>query len=143
MINKVQLIGNLGADPTRRFTASGRCVTSFPVATHEQWNDNKGDKQQRTTWHRVVVWGKQAENCANYLSKSRKVFVEGKLQNRSYKDDKGNERFVTEVIARQVHFLDNSGNTTNTTDPDNTEDNQEDNNTPDDNTPPVDEGDLV
>ena len=105
MVNKVILVGNLGKDPDVRFTASGRAVCKFPVATSERWTDQQGQKQERTEWHNVVVWGKQAETCGQYLAKGRQVFVEGSIHTRSYDDKDGNKRYITEIVARDVRFL--------------------------------------
>ena len=105
MFNKITLIGRLGRDPEAR-TASAGTVVNFSLATDEMWLDGQGQKQTRTEWHRVVVWGKQAELCAKYLAKGRLVFVEGSLQTRKYQDSQGQERSVTEVKAQRVLFLD-------------------------------------
>jgi len=105
MFNKITLIGRLGRDPEAKMTSAGT-VVNFSLATDEAWLDSQGQKQTRTEWHRVVVWGKQAELCAKYLAKGRLVFVEGSLQTRKYQDDKGQERSVTEVKAQRVLFLD-------------------------------------
>jgi single-strand DNA-binding protein len=88
-LNKVMLIGNLGKDPELRFTPSGRAVARFSVATSEQWTDQQGQRQDRTEWHNVVVWGKQAETCGQYLSKGRQVFIEGSVRSRKYDDKEG------------------------------------------------------
>ncbi len=104
-VNKVILIGNLGGDPEKRFTGSGAAVTTFNIATTDRWNDKQGQKQERTEWHRIVVWGKQAENCAQYLSKGRPVYIEGRLQTREWDDKDGNKRYTTEVVAQRVQFL--------------------------------------
>lgn len=105
MVNKVILVGNLGRDPELRFTPSGRPVAKFSVATSERWVDQDNQRQERTEWHNVVVWGKQAEACGQYLSKGRQVYVEGSIRSRSYDDKDGNKRYVTEIIARDVRFL--------------------------------------
>lgn len=105
MVNKAILIGNLGKDPEVRFTPSGRAVAKFSIATSERWTDQQGQKQERTEWHNIVVWGKQAETCGQYLAKGRQVFVEGRISNRSYDDKDGNKRYITEIIARDVRFL--------------------------------------
>jgi len=105
MFNKVTLIGRLGRDPEARTTPTG-AVVNFSLATDETCLDSQGQKQTRTEWHRVVVWGKQAELCAKYLAKGRLVFVEGSLQTRKYQDNQGQERSVTEVKAQRVLFLD-------------------------------------
>jgi single-strand DNA-binding protein len=104
-LNKVMLIGNLGKDPEVRFTPSGRAVGRFPVATSEVWNDAEGQRQERTEWHNVVVWGKQAETCGQYLAKGRQVFIEGSIRSRQYDDKDGNRRYITEVVAQRVQFL--------------------------------------
>ncbi len=108
-LNKVLIIGNLGKDPEVRFTGSGRAVARFPVATSETWNDQEGQRQERTEWHNVVVWGKQAESCGQYLSKGRQVFLEGSIRTRQYDDKEGNKRYITEVIAQRVQFLGSRG----------------------------------
>ena len=104
-LNKVMLIGNLGKDPELRFTPSGRAVARFSLATSEQWTTPEGQKQERTEWHNVVVWGKQAESCGQYLSKGRQVYVEGSVRSRQYDDKEGQKRYITEVIAQRVQFL--------------------------------------
>ncbi len=104
-VNKVILIGNLGRDPELRYTASGQGVTNFTLATNERWRDKDGNNQERTEWHRIVVWGKSAENCAQYLQKGRSVYVEGRLQTREWEDKDGNKRSTTEVVALNVTFL--------------------------------------
>src|SRR3954471_22694744 len=104
-VNKVILIGNLGADPEVRFTPGGQAVCELRMATNEQWTDKQGAKQERVEWHRVVVWGKQAENCGKYLSKGRTAYVEGRLQTRQWDDKEGNKRYTTEIIANTVQFL--------------------------------------
>ena len=109
MVNKVILIGNLGKDPEVRFTPNGRALAKFPVATSERWTDQDGNKQERTEWHNVVVWGKQAETCGQYLSKGRQVFIEGSIRSRQYDDKDGNKRYITEIVARDVRFLGGGG----------------------------------
>ena len=108
-LNKVLIIGNLGKDPEVRFTPGGRAVARFPVATSEAWSDQEGQRQERTEWHNVVVWGKQAETCGQYLSKGRQVFLEGSIRSRQYDDKDGNKRYITEVIAQRVQFLGSRG----------------------------------
>jgi len=109
-MNKVILIGNLGNDPEKRFTAGGQPVATFNIATTERWKDRaNGQPQERTEWHRIVVWGQQAENCAQYLAKGRQVFVEGRLQTRQWEDKDGNKRSTTEVVAQRVLFLGSQG----------------------------------
>lgn len=108
-LNKVFLLGNLGKDPEVRFTPGGKAVAKFPVATSETWIDTAGNKQERTEWHSIVVWGKQGENCGQYLAKGRQVFVEGSIRSHSYDDKNGVKRFVTEIIAQRVQFLGGGG----------------------------------
>lgn len=105
-VNKVILIGNLGADPELRYTPNGnRPVCSLRIATSEVFKDKSGQRQEQTEWHRVTVWGEQAENCNKYLSKGRSVYVEGRLQTRSWDDKDGQKKYSTEVIAERVKFL--------------------------------------
>ncbi len=108
-VNKVILVGNLGRDPEVRFTASGKAVARFSVATSEVWNDAEGTRQERTEWHNVVVWGKQAESCGQYLQKGRQVYIEGAIRSRQYDDKDGNKKYITEVIAQRVQFLGGGG----------------------------------
>ncbi|RKH43719.1 single-stranded DNA-binding protein [Corallococcus sicarius] len=104
-VNKVILIGNLGADPEVRFTPGGQAVANFRIATSESWNDKNGQKQERTEWHRIVVWGKLAELCGEYLKKGRQCFVEGRLQTREWMDKENKKNYTTEVVATSVTFL--------------------------------------
>jgi len=104
-VNKVILIGNLGADPEVRSTGTGQMVATLRIATNERWTDKSGQKQERTEWHRVVIWGRQAELCKEYLSKGRQVYVEGRLQTREWTDKEGNKRYTTEIVAQTVRFL--------------------------------------
>jgi single-strand DNA-binding protein len=99
------LIGNLGKDPEVRFTPSGKAVAHFPVATGEVWTDAAGQRQERTEWHQVVVWNKQAEACGQYLAKGRQVYIEGAIRTRQYDDKDGQRRYVTEIVAQRVQFL--------------------------------------
>jgi single-strand DNA-binding protein len=108
-VNKVILVGNLGNDPEMRHTPGGAGVCEFRLATNESWNDKNGQRQERTEWHRIVVWGKKAEVCSKYLSKGRQVFVEGRLRTRTWDDKDGNKRYTTEVIANDVQFLGGAG----------------------------------
>jgi single-strand DNA-binding protein len=104
-VNKVILIGNLGAKPELKYLPSGQAVCEMRVATNESWTKD-GQKQEKTEWHRVVAWGKIGENCAQYLDKGRSVYVEGKLQTRSWDDKKtGEKRYATEIVALSVQFL--------------------------------------
>lgn len=109
-VNKVILVGNLGRDPEVRFTPSGAAVANFSIATTEKWNNKQtGNPEERTEWHRIVVWGKLAELCKEYLSKGRSVYVEGRLQTRQWDDKDGNKRYTTEVVAQTVQFLGSRG----------------------------------
>ncbi len=104
-LNKVMLIGNLGADPEVRSTGSGQSVATMRMATTEHWTDKTGQKAEKTEWHRVIAWGKQAELCKEYLTKGRQIYVDGKLQTREWTDKDGNKRWTTEVVATRVLFL--------------------------------------
>jgi len=108
-VNKVILVGNLGKDPELRNTTSGTSVCEFSIATGESWKGKDGQMQERTEWHRIIVWGKLGENCAKFLSKGRQVFLEGRLQTRSWEDKDGNKRYTTEIVARDVQFLGTGG----------------------------------
>lgn len=106
-INKVIIVGRLGQDPEVRYTPNGQGVANFSVATSETWIDKQsGDKQEKTEWHRIVVWGKLAELCRDYLKKGRQVYIEGKLQTRSWNDKTDVKRYATEIVAQNVQFLD-------------------------------------
>ncbi|MCB0421122.1 MAG: single-stranded DNA-binding protein [Bdellovibrionales bacterium] len=104
-VNKVIIIGRLGADPELKSISSGNNVCRLSVATSESWTDRNGQKQERTEWHRVVVWAKLADLCAKYLAKGRQVYLEGKLQTRSWEDQQGQKRYTTEIVANTVQFL--------------------------------------
>jgi len=104
-VNKAILIGNLGADPEVRFTPGGQAVANFRIATSESWTDKSGQKQERTEWHRIVVWGKLAELCGEYLAKGRQCFVEGRLQTREWMDKENRKNYTTEIVANNVVFL--------------------------------------
>ncbi|MCE9672381.1 single-stranded DNA-binding protein [Myxococcus stipitatus] len=108
-VNKVILIGNLGADPEVRFTPGGQAVANFRIATSESWTDKNGQKQERTEWHRIVVWGKLAELCGEYLKKGRQCYVEGRLQTREWTDKENRKNYTTEVVANAVTFLGGGG----------------------------------
>lgn len=111
-INKVIVVGRLGQDPEVRYTQGGQAVCNFSVATSESWNDKEGQRQEKTEWHRIVVWGKIAEICSQYLGKGRQVYVEGRLQTRQWDDKEGNKRYTTEIVANTVQFLDKAGDQT-------------------------------
>lgn len=108
-LNRVMVIGNLGADPEVRFTPGGQSVCNFRMAATETWTDKAGQKQQRTEWFRIVVWGKLAELCGEHLKKGRQAYVEGKLQTREYTDKEQRKQFTTEVVAHSVIFLGDGG----------------------------------
>ena len=109
MLNKVMIIGRLGRDPELRYTQSGSPVASLNIATDESYTDREGNKVDRTEWHRVSVFQRQAENCANYLTKGSLVFVEGSLQTRKWQDQQGQDRYTTEIKAQRVQCLDRKG----------------------------------
>ncbi len=104
-MNKVLILGNLGSDPEIAYTGSGQAVANFSLATNEVWTDKQGNKQERTEWHRIVVWGKQGENCKEFLRKGRTALVEGRLQTRTFDDKQGQKRSVTEIVAQNVVFI--------------------------------------
>lgn len=113
-VNKVILVGNLGKDPELRYTASGTAVANFSLATTERYKDRDGNSQEKTEWHNIVAWRQLAEICGKYLGKGRQVYIEGKIQTRSYEDRDGNRRYITEIVADQMQMLgrpgdDNSG----------------------------------
>ncbi|MEE4330048.1 MAG: single-stranded DNA-binding protein [Wenzhouxiangella sp.] len=109
-INKVILIGNLGADPETRHTAGGNAVTNLSLATSEAWRDRQsGEMQEKTEWHRVVLFSKQAEVAGEYLRKGSKVYIEGRLQTRKWQDRDGNDRWTTEIVANDMQMLDSRG----------------------------------
>lgn len=105
-INKVMLIGNLGSDPELRFTPNGVQVANFSLATTESWTDKSGERQERTEWHRIVLWRRLAEIAGQYLKKGSKIYIEGKLQTRSWEDQNGQKRYTTEVVANSMEMLD-------------------------------------
>ena len=109
-VNKVILIGNLGSDPEVRYTPDGVPVANFSLATSESWNDrNTGERQERTEWHRLVLWRKLAEIASQYLKKGSRIYVEGKLQTRSWDDQSGQKRYTTEVVVNDMQMLDSRG----------------------------------
>ena len=109
-LNKVMLIGNLGKDPEVRYTSSGVAVATFSLATNESWKDQDGNLQERTEWHNIVAWKKLAEICGEWLKKGKKVYIEGRIQTRSY-DDKntGAKKYITEIVADSMIMLDSKG----------------------------------
>ena len=104
-VNKVILIGNLGRDPETRYTTGGDAVTNLRIATTETWKDKSGEKQEKTEWHTVVLFGRQAEVAAEYLKKGRPVYIEGRLQTRKYTDKEGVEKYSTEIVADRMQLL--------------------------------------
>ena len=108
-INKVILIGNLGADPELRYTATGTAVANFTLATREAWTSKDGNKEDRTEWHRIVAWGRLGEICGEYLSKGKQVYIEGKIRTRSWEDRDGNKRYTTEILAQTMQMLGPAG----------------------------------
>ena len=113
-LNKVMLIGNLGKDPEIRYTGAGLPVATFSLATNESWKDQEGNLQERTEWHNIVAWSKLAEICQQYLKKGKKIYIEGRIQTRSY-DDKntGQKKYITEILANSMLLLDSRQRTEN------------------------------
>lgn len=103
--NKVFVVGHIGRDPELKYTQSGTPVTNFTLATNEVFNDREGKRQERTEWHRIVVWDRQAENVCQYMSKGKQVLVEGSLQTRKWQDQQGQDRYTTEIRAQRVVFM--------------------------------------
>ena len=110
-VNKAILIGNLGADPELRYTASGTAVAGFNMATTERYKDKNGELQERTEWHSIVCWGRLGELANEYLKKGRSVYIEGRIQTRNYEDKDGIKRYRTEIVALQMQFLGGRGGT--------------------------------
>lgn len=108
-VNKVILIGNLGADPEIRYTAGGTPVANFNLATKETWTNKDGVREDRTEWHRIVAWGKLGQICGEYLVKGKLVYIEGKLRTRSWEDREGNKRYTTEILAQTMQMLSPAG----------------------------------
>ena len=108
-VNKVILVGNLGRDAELRYTAGGAAVSTLNLATTEVWNDKQGQKQEKTEWHRIVLWGKQAESLQEYLVKGKQIYVEGRLQTRQWDDKDGNKRYTTEIKADRITLLGGGG----------------------------------
>jgi len=108
-VNKVILVGRLGRDPEVRYTPSGVTVATFSIATSDEWKDkDTGQKQERTEWHRIVAWRRLGEICGEYLRKGKQVYIEGKLQTRSWDDRDGNKRYTTEIVAQNMQMLDSA-----------------------------------
>jgi len=108
-VNKVILVGNLGRDAELRYTPGGAAVATLNLATTEVWNDKQGQRQEKTEWHRIVLWGKQAETLQEYLVKGKQIYVEGRLQTRQWDDKDGNKRYTTEVKADRITLLGGGG----------------------------------
>jgi len=108
-VNKVILVGNLGADPTVRFTPSGTAVANFNIATSERFTNKQGEKEDRTEWHRIVAWSRLAEICQQYLTKGKQVYIEGRLQTRQWEDQNGQKRTSTEIVASNMVMLGGRG----------------------------------
>ncbi len=105
-MNKVLLFGNLGRDPELRYTNGGQAVANFTLATSEKWGGKDGKpEQEKTEWHRIVVWGRQAENCQKFLTKGSQALIEGRIQSRDWEDKEGNKRTSTEIVAQRVQFV--------------------------------------
>ncbi len=104
-VNKAILVGNLGADPEIRYTPGGSAVANFNMATQEQWTGKDGERNERTEWHRIVAWGRLGEICGEYLHKGSQVYIEGRLQTRSWEDREGNKRYTTEIVAQNMQML--------------------------------------
>ncbi len=108
-VNKVILVGHLGANPEVRYTAGGQPVANFRLATTERWVNKNGEKSEITEWHRVVAWGKLAEICGQYLQKGKQVYIEGKIRTRQWQDQQGQKRFTTEIVAQNMVMLGRAG----------------------------------
>ena len=108
-VNKVILVGNLGRDAELRYTPGGAAVARLNMATTEVWNDKSGQRQEKTEWHRVVLWGKTAESLSEYLTKGKQIYIEGRLQTRQWDDKDGNKRYTTEIRSDRVVLLGGGG----------------------------------
>ena len=104
-VNKAILLGNLGKDVELTYTPGGKAVARFSIATSQSWTGKEGDRHEQTDWHKIVAWGKLAENCDHYLKKGRQVYVEGRLETRTFEDREKQKRTITEIVAQQVVFL--------------------------------------
>ena len=104
-VNKAIIIGNLGRDPELRYTPSGQAVASFSIATTSRWKNQSGENQESTEWHNIVLWGRMAELAKEYLAKGRSVYIEGRIQTRSYQDKDGVTKYRTEIVGQQMQFL--------------------------------------
>ncbi len=108
-LNKACILGNVGRDPELRYTNNGKAVATFSIATSTSWRDQNGTTQEKTTWHNIVAWDKLAEICNNYVKKGKQVYIEGRIENRSYDDKDGNKRYVSEIIATDLILLGGGG----------------------------------
>ena len=108
-LNKVMLIGNLGKDPEVRYTTGGTAVASFSIATSERFKNKSGEWEERTEWHNVVLWGRQAEVAGEYLAKGKTVYIEGRLQTRKWQDKDGRDRYTTEIVGEKMQMLSPKG----------------------------------
>ena len=108
-VNKAILVGNLGKDPELRYTPSGTAVCTFSLATTDRFKNKQGEQQERTEWHNIVVWAGLAEICGKYLTKGKQIYIEGRIQNRSYDDRDGNKRYITEIVANEMQMLGGRG----------------------------------
>lgn len=108
-LNRVMLLGNVGRDPEVRYTASGRAVATFTLATSQRWRDQEGNDQERTEWHRIVAWGRLGEICGEYLGKGKQAFIEGRIQSREWEDQDGNKRTTVEIVASDLILLGGPG----------------------------------
>jgi single-strand DNA-binding protein len=104
-VNKVIVLGNLGSDPEVRYTPSGKAVANFSLATSERYTNKDGEKEEKTEWHRIVAWGRLGEICGEYLSKGSQIYIEGRLQTRTWEDRDGNKRYTTEIVAHTMQML--------------------------------------
>jgi single-strand DNA-binding protein len=104
-VNKVILVGHLGSDPEVRYTPSGKAVANFSLATTERFTNKEGEKEERTEWHKIVAWARLGEICGEYLTKGSQVYIEGRLQTRSWEDRDGNKRYTTEIVAQAMQML--------------------------------------
>lgn len=108
-VNKAILVGNLGKDPELRYTPSGTAVCTFSLATTDRFKNKQGEQQDRTEWHNIVVWAGLAEICGKYLTKGKQVYLEGRIQNRSYDDRDGNKRYISEIVVSEMQMLGRAG----------------------------------
>ena len=108
-VNKAILVGNLGKDPELRYTPSGTAVCTFSMATTDRFKNKQGEQQDRTEWHNIVVWAGLAEICGKYLTKGKQIYIEGRIQNRSYDDRDGNKRYISEIVATEMQMLGRAG----------------------------------